>query len=130
MSFHDPISDFLTRLRNAIGRKHRFVDVINSKMIRAIIEVLRGEGFLGSSEVSEDNKTVRVFFRYTKEMDPVLHNLSVISTPGCCFYAKCVDVPYVLGGMGVVVVSTSQGVMTGKEAKKRKIGGKLICSVW
>lgn len=130
MSFHDPISDFLTRLRNALGRKHRYVEVINSKMIRAIIDVLQKEGFLGKSEVSADSKTVRVFFRYTKEMEPILHNLSVISTPGCSFYAKCIDVPYVLGGMGAVIVSTSQGMMTGREAKKRKIGGKLICSVW
>lgn len=125
----DPIADMLTRIRNANQALHDTVDMPNSKMKRSIAELLRDEGYLAAVEVVDD-RTLRVRLRYDSQRRRVISGLRRESKPGRRVYLASEDVPRVLGGMGIAVMSTSQGLLTGQEARRRGIGGELICTAW
>jgi len=126
----DPIADMLTRIRNSIQRKHRFVDVNSSKLIKAILTVLKEEGFIQNFVENKDVRLTRVFLRYDQDKESLVAGLKRVSKPGKRIYVKWFQVPIVRRGLGTTVVSTSQGIMTGKKARQEKIGGELICCVW
>lgn len=131
MSLTDPIADLLTRIRNAAKAQHRYLDIRWSKMKVAIAQILKDQGFIESFLVREHEgiKTLRVFLRY-KGLKPVICGLKRRSKPGCRKYVSAKQIPVVLGGIGVSIVSTSKGVMTGESARQQNIGGELLCEVW
>lgn len=126
----DHISDLLTRIRNAIGAKHRYVDVNCTKMTRKMVEVLKETGFIENFLVSDDKRGMRVFLKYSKEREPVIQGLKRVSKSGLRRYVGCEEIPRVLGGLGISILSTPRGVMEGKAAKKNRVGGELLCLVW
>lgn len=133
MATSDPIADFLTRIRNATKAQHRYVDVSWSKMNQYIAEILKGQGFIESYLMKVDDNmrgTIRLFLKYSDYRRPVIQGIKRISRPGLRRYVGYEDIPRFFGGMGVSIVSTSQGVMAGADASKRKIGGELLCMVW
>lgn len=133
MAISDPIADFLTRIRNSIKAQHRYVDVNWSKMRQEIAEILKAQGFIESYLVKQDNRnrgTMRLFLKYADGREPVIKGLRRISKPGLRRYVAHDEIPFFYGGLGLSIVSTSQGVMAGKTAKDRKIGGELLCLVW
>ena len=132
MAVSDPVADMLTKIRNANRAKHEKVDVSTSKMKLQIVKILKNEGFIKNfKKVTKDGLSyIRVFLKYDEEMMPVLHDLQRISTPGRRVYTGYREMPRIYNGHGVVVVSTSAGVITGKKATENKVGGELICSIW
>lgn len=128
----DPISDYLNRLRNAQQAGHRRVDVPASKLKRAVTKILVDKGYVNKYIDVDDGKQgiLRIFLKYDDYGDPVIQNLKRISKPGRRSYAKHDEIPRSLNGLGVVIVSTSRGVMTDKEARKLKVGGEILCSVY
>ena len=132
MAVSDPVADMLTKIRNANRAKHEKVDVSTSKMKLQIVKILKNEGFIKNfKKVTKDGLSyIRVFLKYDEDMNPVLHDLQRISTPGRRVYTGYRDMPRIYNGHGVVVVSTSAGVITGKKAAENKVGGELICSIW
>jgi small subunit ribosomal protein S8 len=131
MSLSDPISDALTMLRNALRAKKENVDLPNSKMITSIVDILKQNGYIENSKLMEDKKQgiLRVYLKYI-DTRPAIKNLMRISKPSRRVYAKAKDKTSVLRGLGLAIVSTSQGMMTDKEAREKKIGGEIICKVW
>lgn len=132
MATSDPIAEFLTMVRNAIGAQHKYVDVKLSKMKQNIAEILKNQGFIESYLVKNDNKnrgTMRIFLKYT-DRKPVIQGLKRMSKPGRRSYIGSQDIPVYYGGLGVSIVSTSQGVMAGADARRKGIGGELLCLVW
>jgi small subunit ribosomal protein S8 len=132
MSVSDPIADMLTRIRNANTARHESVEIPASNIKREIAEILKREGFIRDAEYIEDNKQgiIRIFLKYTQDNQRVITGLKRISKPGLRVYAKSHEVPRVLGGLGIALVSTSQGVMTDKEARKNNVGGEILAYVW
>ena len=132
MAMTDPIADFLTRIRNANMVKHESVEVPASKMKRDIAEILKNEGFIRDVEYIDDDKQgiIRVFLKYGKNNERVISGLRRISMPGLRSYVKADAVPKVLNGLGIAILSTSEGVMTDKDARAKKIGGEVIAYVW
>lgn len=132
MVMSDPIADMLTRIRNANVVRHETVEIPASKVKREIAEILKKEGFIRDAEYIEDNKQgiIRVFLKYGPNNERVITGLKRISKPGLRVYAKSQEVPRVLGGLGIAILSTSKGVMTDKEARQSKAGGEVICYVW
>ncbi len=132
MAVSDPVADMLTKIRNASLAKHDKVDISTSKMKLQIIKILKNEGFVKNfKKVTKDNfPFVRVYLKYDENQAPVIHGLERMSTPGRRMYTGYRDMPRVYNGYGVLVVSTSEGVITGKKAAESKIGGELICKVW
>lgn len=133
MAFNDPLADFLTRIRNAIKAQHRYVDIDWSKMKQNLAEILKNQGFIENYLVKVDDNqrgTMRLFLKYTSGRRPVIQGLKRISKPGLRRYVGHLDIPRFYGNMGLSIVSTSQGVMAGKDAIDRKIGGELLCLVW
>ncbi|HBZ78612.1 MAG TPA: 30S ribosomal protein S8 [Clostridiales bacterium] len=132
MSMTDPIADMLTRIRNANMVGHESVDVPASKMKKSIAEILLKEGYINGYDLIEDNKQgiIRIQMKYGANKERVITGIKKISKPGLKVYAKTGDIPRVLGGLGIAIVSTSQGVITDKEARKKNIGGEVICYVW
>ena len=132
MSVSDPIADMLTVIRNGCKAKKKKVEVPASGFKREIVRVLLEEKFISNFRYIEDNKQgrLRVYLRYTDDGISVISGIKRISTPGLRNYAGGREVPRVQGGLGVAIITTSQGIMTDKEAKKRKIGGEIICHVW
>ena len=132
MSVSDPIADMLTRIRNANTARHESVEIPASNIKREIAEILKREGFIRDAEYIEDNKQgiIRIFLKYTQDNQRVSTGLKRISKPGLRVYAKSHEVPRVLGGLGIALVSTSQGVMTDKEARKNNVGGEILAYVW
>ena len=128
----DPIADFLTRIRNANMAKHRSVEVPASKIKRSIAEILKKEGFIRDYESIDDHKQgiLRLYLKYGKNGERVISGLKRISKPGLRSYVKSVDVPKVLNGLGIAIISTSEGVITDKEARAKKIGGEVLAYVW
>ena len=128
----DPIADMLTRIRNAVTAKHEFVNIPASKMKLAIANVLRNEGFIRDFEIKDEleRKLMRVELNYTGKKDPVLNGLQRVSKPGLRVYVQKREIPRVYGGLGIAILSTPQGVMTGQDAWRRSIGGEVICYVW
>ena len=127
MAVSDPIADMLTKIRNASQAKHEKVDVTASNLKLQIIKILKNEGFIKNfKKVTKDD----VFLKYGEDQSPVLHGLKRVSTPGRRVYCGYKDMPSVYNGIGIVVVSSSTGVITGKKAKEAKVGGELLCTIW
>ena len=128
----DPIADMLTRIRNAVRARHPRVDLPSSKMKIELARILKEEGYVSTYKVVEENKRkiLRVFFRYTSDKRSVITNLKRISRPGCRRYVGKSDIRPVVGGMGVAILSTPRGIMTGQTARKEGVGGELLCEVW
>jgi small subunit ribosomal protein S8 len=127
---NDPIADMLTRIRNAVLQKHRYVDVRSSKLIMSILSVMEEAGFVQGYVASENQKEIRVFLRYHLNKFSLIQGLKRVSTPGRRIYIGWEDVPVVQNGLGLAVVSTSKGVMSGQKAKHEKVGGEFICTIW
>ena len=129
----DPIADMLTRIRNANMRKHDTVDVPVSKMKVAIADILVNEGYIERYEIvgEEGKKMIRLTLKYTaNKAERVISGLKKISKPGLRVYAGKENMPKVLGGLGIAIVSTNEGVLTDKEARKRGVGGEVLCFIW
>jgi small subunit ribosomal protein S8 len=128
----DPIADLLTRIRNANMVRHESLEVPASKMKREIVEILKREGFIRDFEYIEDNKQgiLRIFLKYGPNNERVITGLKRISKPGLRVYAKANEIPKVLNGLGIAIVSTSQGILTDKEARAKNVGGEIIAYVW
>jgi len=132
MVMTDPIADFLTRIRNANIVYHDKVEAPASKMKKAIGDILKEEGFIKDCEYIADGKqgVVRVYMKYGGNKERVITGLKKISKPGLKVYARKDSVPKVLGGLGIAILSTSQGIMTDKKARKLGLGGEVVCYVW
>lgn len=132
MAMTDPIADMLTRIRNANVVRHEIVEIPASNVKREIAEILKREGFIRDAEYIEDTKQgiIRVFLKYGPNNERVITGLKRISKPGLRVYAKTEEVPRVLGGLGIAIISTSQGVLTDKEARNKKTGGEVLAYIW
>lgn len=132
MSMSDPIADMLTRIRNANERRHNFVSMPASKMRVEIARILKEEGYIDGFEMLEVDARpmLRLALRYTAQREPVISHLERVSKPGRRVYSKRRDIPWVLSGMGTTILTTPQGVMTGKEARRENVGGEVLCYVW
>jgi small subunit ribosomal protein S8 len=128
----DVIADMLTRIRNANDAKHATVDIPASNMKKAIAEILVNEGYVSAFEVIEDGKQgiIRVTLKYTGKKQKVLRGIRRVSKPGLRIYAGCEEMPRVMNGLGIAIVSTSKGIMTDKQARKEKVGGEVLAFVW
>jgi small subunit ribosomal protein S8 len=128
----DTVSQFLTRIRNAGVARHEKVDVPASKLRAGIAEILAGSGFIRSFKVAKDSKqgVMRVYLRYDEVGAHAITNVQRVSRPGRRVYVKSTDIPEVRSGLGTTIISTSQGLMSGAEAKTKNLGGELICKVW
>lgn len=132
MSMSDPIADLLTRIRNANQAYLERVEMPNSKMKQAILNILKEEGFIKNYRVMDNRKTgvVRVYLKYGPDRERVISGLQRISKPSLRVYVGKRDIPLVMGGLGICVVSTPRGVLTGQQARREKVGGELLCRVW
>ena len=132
MQMSDVIAYMLTRIRNANSAKHATVDIPASNMKKAIAEILVEEGYVKSYEIIEDGKqgTIRVTLKYQANKQKVIRGLKRVSKPGLRIYAGCEDMPKVMNGLGIAIVSTSKGIMTDKKARALKVGGEVLCFVW
>lgn len=133
MAISDPVADMLTKIRNASQARHEKVEIPTSKLKLQIVKILKNEGYIKNFKkiVNKDGvNLIRIFLKYDEQQEPVLHGMDRISTPGRRVYTGYRNMPRVYNGYGIVVVSTSSGVITGKKAKENKVGGELICSIW
>lgn len=133
MTMSDPIADMLTRIRNANTAKHDTVDIPSSKMKLAIADILLKEGYIQKYELIEEGvyKTIRITLKYgADKKKKIITGLKRISKPGLRVYAGAEDLPKVLGGLGIAIISTNEGVMTDKEARARNVGGEVLAYVW
>jgi small subunit ribosomal protein S8 len=128
----DPIADMLTRIRNAVTARHDSVAMPTSKLKVAIAKVLKEEGFIRDFHVDAEAKrpSLRVEISYTGRKEPVLSGLKRVSKPGLRVYAQKREIPRVFGGMGIAILSTPEGIMTGQAARQRNVGGEILCYVW
>ena len=133
MTMSDPIADMITRIRNATTAKHDTVDVPSSKMKVSIADILEREGYIKGYEILEDGvrKTIRITLKYGADKnEKVINGLRRISKPGLRTYVGVEDMPKVLGGMGIAIVSTNKGVLTDKEAREQHVGGEILAFIW
>lgn len=132
MTISDPIADMLTRLRNAAMARHDFAIIPASKIKVAITKILKEEGFIADYELvkGKPHRTIKIHIKYNEQKAPVVTGLERISKPGLRVYVEQTEIPRVYGGMGIAILSTSVGVMTGHQAYRKKIGGELLCYVW
>ena len=132
MTMTDPIADMLTRIRNANTANHETVEIPASKMKKSIAEILLAEGYIKGFEIIDDNKQgiIKVEMKYGQNKEKVINGIKKISKPGLKVYAKANEIPRVLGGLGIAIISTSKGIMSDKEARKQGVGGEVICYVW
>ena len=132
MNTSDPIADMLTRIRNASAARHTTLTLPSSKVKREIARILAEEGFIEGFETGSEGvqETLTMRLRYVEGKTPVVSGLKRISKPGLRVYARKTDIPRVLGGLGIVIVSTSQGIMTGAQARKAQLGGEVLAYVW
>ena len=132
MSVSDPVADMLTKIRNAGMAKHEKVDVPTSKLKLEIVKILKTEGFIKNFKKSNQDgaSVIRVFLKYDDASSPIIHGIKRVSTPGRRVYMGYKNMPRVLNGYGILIVSTSQGVTTGRKAAEKKVGGEIICTVW
>ncbi len=128
----DPIADMLTRIRNALLARHDFTDMPASKIKISLAETLKKEGFIRDYETRQDGvrRTIRVHLAYTDKREPTITGIQRISKPGLRVFVQKRDAPRVYGGLGIAIISTSQGLLTGGEARKRGLGGEVVCHVW
>jgi small subunit ribosomal protein S8 len=132
MSMTDPIADMLTRIRNGIQSHHERVEIPASKLKVEVARILKSEGFISNYKMVENDgrPSLRVYLKYSAEGEPVIHGIERISRPGRRVYRAKTELPRVLGGLGLSIVSTSKGVMSGSEALKSGVGGEVLCQVW
>jgi small subunit ribosomal protein S8 len=131
MAFTDPIADMLTRIRNGIQARHQRVEMPSSKLKLEVARILKEEGYISNFKVGEEGKkkVLKVFLRYSNEGESVITKIERVSKPGRRVYVGAHDIPKVLGGLGVNVLTTPRGVMSGKAARKAGVGGELLCNV-
>ncbi len=132
MQITDPIADMLTRIRNANSAKHETVDIPASNMKKAIAEILNEEGYIKSYQIIEDGKqgVIRIALKYSPSKERVISGLKRVSKPGLRIYAGAEELPRVLKGLGIAIISTSKGIMTDKAARKENIGGEVLAFIW
>ena len=132
MQITDPIADLLTRIRNAIAAKHDSVEIPASNMKKAICQILVDEGYIKSFSVAEDGKQgiIKVILKYGEGKTPVIKGLRRVSKPGLRIYSNAEELPKVIKGLGVAIISTSKGVMTDREARKANVGGEVLAFIW
>jgi small subunit ribosomal protein S8 len=132
MSFTDPVADFLTRIRNGIKARHQKIDVPASKLKLEIARILKEEGFVANYKATEEDgkKVIRVYLKYSPDNSAAISNVVRISRPGCRVYVGKTEIPRVLGGLGINILTTPKGVMTGKQARKEGVGGEVLCEVY
>jgi small subunit ribosomal protein S8 len=132
MKTSDPISDLLNRLRNAMTAGHERADIPASRIKEDVLRVLADEGYIGSWRRVEENgrPVLRVILKYDPEGSPIVVGLERVSRPGRRVYAPAKEIPEVLGGLGVSIVSTSKGIVTGRKARESRLGGEILCNVW
>jgi small subunit ribosomal protein S8 len=128
----DPIADMLTRIRNAYHAKHQKVDVPVSKLKLEIVRLLKDEGYVNNFKLTGESpkKMIRIYLRYGAKGEPVITHLARLSKPGCRRYVGSDGIPNIMGGLGLCVVSTSRGVLSGKQARRENVGGELLCEVY
>jgi len=128
----DPIADMLTRIRNAILARHDFVLVPASRMKASIAKVLKDEGFIRDYEVlrGKPQRMIKIYLKYLDKKEPALNGLKRVSRPGLRIYVGRSEIPRVYGGLGISVLSTPKGVMTGQQAWRQRVGGELLCYIW
>ena len=131
MNLTDPVADMLTRIRNACSAGHRRVDIPVSKLKTEVARLLRDNHYIADYKLLDDGQhgVLRLYLKYHNE-SPVIRELRRVSTPGLRVYSGSRDVPRVLGGMGIAILSTNQGLMTDREARQRRVGGEVLCQVW
>jgi len=132
MTMTDPIADMLTRIRNALKASHEQVDIPSSKIKISIAKVLKAEGYVRNFKIISDgrHRFIRVFLKYDENGVPIIGGVKRVSKPSCRVYAGYDEIPKVLNGYGVNIVSTSKGLLTDREAKKMRVGGEILCSLW
>ena len=132
MTMTDPIADFLTRVRNAIMARKRIVDVPASNMKKRMAQILYEQGFIRNYIIIDDGKQgiIRLFLKYDREGRPVIHELKRISKPGRRVYVDVDHLPRVKNNMGIAILSTSKGILTERQARKERVGGEVLCTVW
>ena len=132
MQISDVIADMLTRIRNANDAKHESVDIPASNLKKSIAEILLEEGYIKNFQIVEDGKQgiIRVTLKYAQGKQKVIHGLRRVSKPGLRIYSNCEDMPKVMNGLGIAIVSTSKGVMTDKKARQANVGGEILAFVW
>ena len=132
MQISDVIADMLTRIRNANSAKHETVDIPASGMKKSIADILKEEGYIASYHIIEDGKqgVIRITLKYGRGKQKVIQGLRRVSKPGLRIYSNCEDMPKVMNGLGIAIVSTSKGVMTDKKARELQVGGEVLAFVW
>ena len=128
----DPIADFLTRIRNAMSVGHPRVDIPASNLKIELARILKEEGYVANYRVADDDgkRTIKVYLKYRPDRRPVMTKIQRVSKPGCRVYVNAQEIPSVIGGMGINILTTSRGVMTGKQARTLGVGGELLCSIY
>jgi small subunit ribosomal protein S8 len=132
MQITDPIADMLTRIRNASGAHHETVEIPASNMKKAIAQILFEEGYIKKYEIIDDSKqgVIKIWLKYTPDKGKVIAGMKRVSKPGLRVYANCDELPRVLKGLGIAIISTSKGIMTDKKAREQNIGGEVLAFVW
>lgn len=132
MSFTDPVADFLTRIRNGIKARHQKVDVPASKLKLEIARILKEEGYIANYKPTEEEgkKIIRVYLKYGADNAAAITQVSRVSRPGCRVYVGKNEIPRVLGGLGINILTTPRGVMTGRQARKEGVGGEVLCEIY
>jgi small subunit ribosomal protein S8 len=128
----DPIADMLTRVRNALGARHPKVDVPASRLKTELARILKDEGYILNYKLTEEGakKYIRLYLKYTPQNTSVISKIERVSRPGCRVYAGSKEIPRVLGGLGISILTTPKGVMTGAGARKEGVGGEILCRIW
>jgi small subunit ribosomal protein S8 len=132
MSASDPIADFLTHIRNALGARHKSVDIPASKLKLEIARILKEEGYIAGYRLVEEgvHRHIEVRLRYGPENQPIISTIHRVSRPGRRVYVGSQEVPRVMGGLGINILTTPRGVMTGRQARRERVGGELLCEIW
>lgn len=128
----DPIADMLTRVRNALSARHAKVDVPASRLKMEIARILKEEGYILNYKMTEDGakRSIRIYLKYAPTNSPVISKIERVSRPGCRVYVASKEIPRILGGLGINILTTPKGVMTGSTARKEGVGGEVLCQVW
>jgi small subunit ribosomal protein S8 len=132
MRFTDPVADMLARIRNAIQARHQKVDIPASKLKAEIARILKEEGYIANFKAVEEegHRTLRIYLKYGNNNEAAISNVERVSRPGCRVYVRRSEIPRVLGGLGINILTTPRGVMTGRQARREGLGGEVLCEVW
>jgi small subunit ribosomal protein S8 len=132
MRLTDPVADFLSRIRNAIRARHQKVDIPASRLKAEIARILKEEGYIANFKAVEEDghKVLRVYLKYSNSNEAAITNVSRVSSPGCRVYVRRSEIPRVLGGLGINILTTPRGVMTGRQARREGVGGEILCEIW